>query len=493
MEQPLVVFWEAVSSLEQSGDKESLPYQREQNEKHAARIGAMVVDKLVVEESRNIVLWEDARDSIEAYEKLDSLIKRRAFNILMCMDATRLGRTRALITNLVSLCERANIRIYETSSPPPTIDGPVATADMQLLMLFKSHQSEQEIKKFTERSLFGRQARAKKGKHAGNPPYGYKRVYDEVGVSSAIIDEEKAVAVRLFYDLFLNHGRSLTAICQELNTLGYVSPQSRNPWVPGTLRQMLNNRWAYAGYTTWGKLSKHTPPEGIFRAKAEWEPLITEDMAREAERQLVIRTQAPRAVTSPYRFSLVARCGYCGGNIIVKNRAGKSGCITNRYACHNKCQGSRTGEPEMTADIHRLIEYLGDDDFLESLIVETPDHYTTLVERHQTILKTLEEIRQERKQLTLAFTRRSISIDEFEEIMAEFQSRYDDLAHTAAELEQAIAVTPTAEIRRQRLQEVRDKGLEMLYHPDRRTANAWLRQHIVLYVRDYQIVAREIL
>lgn len=491
--QPRIVFWQAVSSEEQATDKESLDYQRERNHEHAARWNGIIVDELVVDESRNIVLWEDARDSIEAYAKLDSLIKRRAFDILMCMDATRLGRTRAIITTLVTLCERANIRVYETSSPPSSIDGPVATADMQLLMLFKSHQSEQEIKKFTERSLFGRQARAKKGKHAGNPPYGYIRVYNELGESYAIVDEEKAAAVRLFYDLFLNHGRSLTAICQELNTLGFLSPQSKRPWVPGTLRQMLKNRWAYAGYTTWGTLSKHTLPEGVFRAKAEWVALITEDMARAAEEQLKLRVQAPRSVSSPYRFSMVARCGYCGGNIIVKNRAGRSGCITNRYACTNACRGSRTGEPEMMADIRRLIENLADSDFLESLIEETPDHYLAMVARRDLVTKTMDEVRSERKQLTIAFTRKSISIDEYEEIMGELQERYDDLAHSAAELEQAIATTPTAENRRLRLEEARDYGLAMLEHPDKRTANTWLRQHIILYILDYKVHARQIL
>lgn len=491
-QQPRIVTWRAVSSEEQA-EKESLIYQHELNQQHLARWNGILVDELRVDESRDIVLWEDACRTIEAYATLDSLIKRRAFDILMCLDATRLGRTRALITNLVSLCERAGIRVYETSSPPGSIDGPVATADMQLLMLFKSHQSEQEIRKFTERSLFGRQARAKKGKHAGNPPYGYERRYDEIGVSFAVINEEQAAAVRLFYDLFLNHGRSLTAICEELNTLGYVSPQSKRPWVPGTLRQMLKNRWAYAGYTTWGTLSKHTPPEGIFRAKAEWEPLITEDMAREAERQLKERVQAPRAVSSPYRFSLVARCGYCGANIIVKNRAGKSGCITNRYACSKGCRGSATGDPEMMADIRRLIVNLADDEFFESLIEETPDHYLALVDRFQMVTKTMEEVRSERKQLTLAFTRKAISIDEYEEIMQELQQRHDDLAYTAAELEQAIATTPTAENRRLRLEEVRDRGIEMLEHPDRRTANTWLRQHIILYIRDCQVYARQIL
>lgn len=492
MQQPRIVFWQAVSSEEQATDKFSLEYQRQRNAEHAAHWNGVIIDELVVDESRNIVLWEEACSAIEAYAKLDNLIKRRAFDILMCMDATRLGRTRAIITTLVSLCERANIRVYETSSPPLTIEGPVATADMQLLMLFKSHQSEQEVKKFTERSLFGRQARAKKGKHAGNPPYGYQRVYDALGTSSAVIDEEASKVVLLFYDLYLVHGRSLTAICEEFTTLGYVSPHSKRPWVPGTLRQMLKNRWAYAGYLTWGQLSKHTKPEEIFRVKAEWPPLITEDMAREAERQLNLRVLAPRSIKGPYRFSMIARCAVCGGNVIVKNHAGKSGCITNRYGCHNGCRGGSTGDPEMMAYLRKIVTSLSDHQYLYSLIDETPDYYQSMKAQHEQVLGTMEEVRSERKQLTLAFTRKTIGFDEYDEIMGELQERFDDLAYTAAQLEQSIATTPTAEARLKTLTEIRDQGLAMLDHSDNRTCNTWLRKHFILWVRNHEIVAHEI-
>lgn len=487
MEQPRIVFWQAVSSEEQATDKESLDYQRERNLEHAARWNGVVVDELIVDESRNIVLWEDARDSIEAYAKLDSLIKRKAFDILMCMDATRLGRTRAIITTMVSLCERAGIRIYETSSPPSSITGPVATADMQLLMLFKSHQSEQEIKKFAERSYFGRQARIRKGKHSGVPPYGYTRAFDSKGIAYLVIDEEQAEIVRLFYDLYLNHSRSLRAICDELNGRGIYSPRSKRPWVPGNARQFLLNCWTYAGYTTWGAVSKNIPKHERFRAKAEWPPIISEETARKVTAILKQRAQAPRAVSSPHRLSMVAKCGYCGSTVTVVVRAGTSGCATNRYLCVNRCTGSRIGEPDMMAEIHAFVLALQDAAYLESLIEETPDHYETVASRLIQTTKAMEGVRDQRRKLTLAFTRDAISLEEYEAIMAELQARHDDLARTVAELEDILAATPTAERRRERLEEVRDSGLAMLTHNDQRTANRWLREYIELIIVDYRV------
>lgn len=494
-EPPRIVTWRAVSTDAQV-DRESLHHQTELNKQHVAKVGGIVVAELSVDgESRNIDFWEDAVNSLEAFRTLDELLRRRPapFDIFMCYDLTRVARTDSLAINFAKKCERAGVRIYECMSPPARLDGPISTPESRFMMLFKAHQSEQEVRKFTERASFGRQARVRKGKHAGNPPYGYKRVYDELGVSFAIIDEEKAEAVRLFYELFLVHGRSLTSICEELNTRGFVSPQSKNPWVPGTLRQMLKNRWTYAGYTTWGATSSNIQPNEFFRVKAEWEALITEDMAREAEKQLAARTQAPRAVSSPYLFSMVAKCALCGGNIIVKNHAGRSGCISNRYACHNRCRGSATGDPEMAADVRKLILSLQDSHIFESMTEETPDYMMALKKRYDDATKALEQVRAERKRLTLAFTRESISIDEYEEIMGELQQRQNVLAHTVAELEQTIATTPTAETRRARLEEVRDKGLQMLDHPDRKTANTWLRQHIILYIRDFKVYAREII
>ena len=71
--------------------------------------------------------------------------------------------------------------------------------------------------------------------------------------------------------------------------------------------------------------------------------------------------------------------------------------------------------------------------------------------------------------------------------MAEKKQQHDQIARTITELENKLAETPTAEDRHQRLAEIRDKGMEMLYHPDTMSANAWLRRHFIIYVKDYKV------
>lgn len=488
--QPRIVTWRAVSTEDQA-ERESLDYQDRLNKEHVAKWNGVIVEELEVPgRSRSIVLWEDACKTIPAYARLDELIRRKAFDILMCLDVTRLGRDRALIITTAALCERAGIRIYETSNPPLSIDGPHSTADSRLLLMLKGHISEEEVRKFSERSMFGRRARIKKGKHGGHPPYGYVRKFDDQGIAYFAIDEERAEVVRLFYDLYLNHGRSLQSICDEFNARGIMSPRSNNPWVPGNIRRFLLNCWLYAGYTSWGSYQAKTiAPNEYFRTKAEWEPIISEETARRTEAILAMRAKAPRSVSSPSRLSMVARCGYCGSTILLHMRAGTQTYATNRFLCRKRCRGTAIGEPDMMEAIESFIISLYDTTFLESLIAETPDQHHILKERLQEAKKALDAVREQRKRLTLAFTRDAISLEEYESIMADLKTRHDTLLRSVAETEDELAAIPSAEKNRSRLEEIRDRGIEYLYHEDVRTSNAWLRENFRLIIADYSVYA----
>jgi DNA invertase Pin-like site-specific DNA recombinase len=401
--QPLrFVSWAAVSSEEQA-KKVSLSDQRRLNQEHIHKWnGVLVADLVVPGISRYIVLFEDAMRRIEAYAHLKELIDRKAFDVLICYDFTRLGRRDSLISAVVGLCEDAGIRLYETTSPPTTLDGPIGTFDTRLLNAFKGVMSHNEIDKLVRRADSGRRARVKRGKHAGNPPYGYKRVFDDQGKSCAVVNEDEAVVVRLFYELYLERGRSLASICKEFNARGYVSPQSKRPWVPGTIRQLIINCWTYAGYATWGTYSKKGE---MFRSKAEWEPIISEDMARKAERERQARAYGRRAVSGANRLSLVAKCDYCGANICIHQKAGHNGYVKNTYLCKNKCRGSRIFEPDMLSAIEAAIVELQNNARLENLIGDTPSSHDNLIETYQEMNRALEQVRSQRKELTMVFTR----------------------------------------------------------------------------------------
>lgn len=490
MLQPRIVTWRAVSSEEQA-EKESLDHQHRLNLEHVARWGGVVVAHLEVPGiSRNIVLWEDACKQIEAYAALNELLERRAFDILMCYDVTRLGRDRALIVTTASLCERAGIRIYETASPPVSLEGPHSTADSRLLLTLKGHMSEEETRKFAERATFGRMAQVRKGKHANRPPAGLTQVYGPTGEVTTIIDEAWRSLVVMFFDLYLAHGRSQHAIAREFNARGLLMPGTGMQWDENSIRVFLRNRWAYAGFASWGIWEKK---QKAFRAKAEWPGIITEEQARWAEAEMARRSVMSRSIGAPQRFSMVGKCNICGCTMTVDGRAGQAGRVSNSYRCRASCKGSFILEKFVYAAVRAAIISLRDDARLEELIGETPENYTeleaTLTHAHNALVA----VAKERNKLTLAFVRDAIRLDEYEPLMAELKERHDAIAHTITTLEDEIDATPTAEQRRSRLEEVRDKGLAMLDHPDTTTANAWLRQRFLLLVEGHEVVLIKVL
>lgn len=487
--QPRVVTWRAVSSEEQA-QKESLSYQRNLNNEHLARVNGVLIAELEVPGiSRKLILWEDACRKMEAYAQLNELIQRQAFDILICQDATRLGRRKELVANMVALCAEAGIRVYEASAPPASIDGPVGSADEQLIMMFKGWQAEQESRKFAERSLFGRKAQVRKGHHMGSPPTGLKKVYDEAGNVHTVIDEDKIYLVKEFIDLYLKHGLSLRAVAQEFNARGYPRPTGKGLWDQAGIYRFLEQRWVYAGYSEWGKQSKNR--SAYFRAKAQWPAIITEETVRLLEEEMKKRSNGPRAAWSPNRFSFVLRCGYCGNTVTCKVKAGYQAVDriyrNTCYACVKECKGTYITEQRLRDAAVDAVYELQNEALFEQMVGNRPEDNRGLPEQIAAERKLLEQTQAERNKLTRAFMRDTISVEEYEAIMAELKERQNSQQQAIAQLENELAQVPTREQRRARLADIRDNGLEMIDHPDIATANAWIRRHYLFFVRENKV------
>lgn len=491
MQQPRIVTWRAVSSEDQA-EKESLAHQDRLNREHVSRWGGVVVASLEVPGvTRNIVLWEDACRSIEAYAQLDKLIERAAFDVLMCMDATRLGRHRALIYAMAGLCERANIRIYETSSPPSSLDGPASTSDSRLLMTLKGYMAEEEVRKLSERAMFGRAAQVRKGKHANKPPAGLRQEHDRItGEVLTVTDEAWVPLVKFFFELYLDHGRSQRAVAREFNARGLFIPGTLQQWDEHSIRVFLRNRWAYAGFVTWAASSKRVK---AFRAKAEWEPIISEETARRAEEEMELRSKMPRTIGATERFSATAKCETCGANLVVSRHKARRGGERISYRCRQQCPGGMVRDYRIHEAIHDAIVALQDDVRLESILAEVPDDHPDLHQVLEEAKRALDQVAKERNNLTMAFIREAIRLDEYEGLMAQLRERHESIERNIADLEEQAAAIPTKEERFRQLNDVRSVGLTMLNHADAATANAWIRRHFRLYVSDNSITAVELL
>src|SRR5690606_34972617 len=106
--------WAAVSSLPQA-QKISLDDQLAVNRQHIEKHDGILIAELVVPgESRDIVLFEEAAAKMDAYAQLKALLDAKAFDVLICLNRSRLGRTLALAETVAELCRRAGVFVYET-------------------------------------------------------------------------------------------------------------------------------------------------------------------------------------------------------------------------------------------------------------------------------------------------------------------------------------------------------------------------------------------
>lgn len=192
MKRKRFVSWAAVSSQPQV-DKVSLSDQLKTNREHIAKHNGILVEELVVPgKSRKIVLFEEACAQIPAYPRLKELIDARAFDVLIYYKPSRLGREETLVLTIARLCELAGIVLYETDSPPDSLDNPRRSIDKQLISAWKAIGARKEVDDLVENSLMGKQFRAEKGYFANNINYGYGRSFDPKGKIQYHVVEEEA-------------------------------------------------------------------------------------------------------------------------------------------------------------------------------------------------------------------------------------------------------------------------------------------------------------
>lgn len=300
--------WAAVSSEEQA-EKISLPDQLRTNRAHIERSGGQLVEELVVDESRSIVLLEDACRAIPAYARLKELIDLRAFDVLIYLNPTRLGREASLVMAVFRLCELAGIVLYETDSPPPTLDSARRGMDKQLIDAFRAVGAQHEVRELVERNRKGMQFRGERGYFPNNINYGWARTFDAAGKIEYHVVEAEAAAVHLIAALYLENGLGTKTIAEQLDARSFPTPTGVPQWGKQTVQMLLRRSWLYAGYVEINRNSKTGRPFGRFAGK--FPAILTETLAQDIQTEMRRRASATRSVESPRLFSQCVHCGMC--------------------------------------------------------------------------------------------------------------------------------------------------------------------------------------
>lgn len=485
--------WAAVSSLPQA-KKISLEDQLTTNKEHIDRHeGELVAELVVPGESRNIVLFEDAARRIDAYAQLYELIRQRAFDVLIYLDRSRLGRKASLSMAVVELCHEAGILTYETESPPASLDDLAVTYDGQLVGAMKSVGAQRQIQKLVEDHKKGMLDRVRKGHvPSGVPPYGYLLRHEMDGNKIKKIvetDEPAAFWIRKMFDWYLT-GVGFKGIADRLNSAGSVSPTGK-PWTRSLTKSVVFRAWRYAGY---GEMNRDTKTDRPYlRAKGDWPAIIDESTVERIFSERDQRIANRHIVETPYLLTGVVWCESCNHpmHVNANRRATPSTRIQMQLRCratahefstisYRRVVGALRAAIEALQNSN-LVDLAGDDDSYLADLQTAVSAQETIIQRANAGLRRADD----------AFTSGIMDIDRYRRQTERFNAQ---IAQAESEMERLYTTIDDEKARgtrRQRLEDAARVGLAMLDNQDATAANAWLRTYVRVWVRAHQVVGVE--
>lgn len=491
------VSWIAVSSLPQA-KKISLEDQLQTNLVHVEKWrGVLVAELSVPGKSRSIVTWEEACSRIEAYAQLRELINARAFDVLIYRDNSRLGRTTSLVVTIAELCYRAGIVMYATDSPPQELAKPTRNLAARITDVFQSVIAQDEVDKFQRRNEMGMKARVMRGDFPGSVPFGWVSsdvIENGKAVTVIRVEEVAAAAIRTIIDLYTRKGYGMRPIAIHLNAHGYTTARG-GKWSMASISQTLDLIWRYAGYVEVN--AKRGSAREHVRAKSKWPAIISEQDAANVERERKYRAGAKRRVQSPHRLSGVVWCGRC------QKRMAATSCVEEvkrgspvgagarrrreRFLCRDMEVLRRHAKAEIAtsfivAAVRESFESMQDEGNHAAVLRQTQGRGDEIRAGMAAIEEALSRQSEALQRADDAYVDGKMDIARYNQQVDRIKAQWEALQVEMKESRRALEQATLDDRRGDRLKEVATNGFAMLETEDVATANAWMRQHIKVWV-----------
>jgi site-specific DNA recombinase len=313
------------------------------------------------------IFWDEARSgSIRNRPGLDNLLKAcetKEFQVILVDDLSRLSRNNH---HLLTLCAQFQYWTIELISVADGLNTKDEHSKLSIQMRgIVNELYLDDLKKKTHRGQMGQKLR---GFVVGENTYGYRhKPVGELKVDrhgkmrpdgyKAVIEPEEAEVIRRIYREFIA-GKSITAICQELNQDAVPTHKKlRGGWNTSSVSRILKNQ-KYIGNWVWNKSRVARDPltgkkRKILRPESDWVirqeddlRLISEDDWTIAQKRweeingtwpvgrkkrgLEDQQRSYVVTHPPHLLAGALRCGVCNGAIIQV--AGKG---SGYYGCHN--------------------------------------------------------------------------------------------------------------------------------------------------------------
>lgn len=318
-------------------DGVSLSSQRGEAHTFAAKLNLAVIGQDFEQGSGRA--WD-----LAGIERVLHLAGRRAYDVLIVKDPSRLSRSRGKQAYIEHLLQQAQIQILYIDVE---FDD---SASGRLQRSIMADVAEFQLERTAELSIAGRYDKVEKlGRPVGNGqlPYGWCRVRDTEGLNKRTVGYEhhpdEAAVIRRFLDL---RHLSTHQLCALLNDEGIPAPGKWGPtarrprtgkWAQSSIRHILNNPMTWGEYR-YGvhkvdkqdgrvRLVPHRP-ENIRRLQLP--PILTQEevaMILDAMQTRRVGGRRPRtddaSPVDPFVLRTLLRCGHCGSTLATTT-GGKS-------------------------------------------------------------------------------------------------------------------------------------------------------------------------
>lgn len=191
---PRIITWSAVSSKRQAeDDKYSIDDQRRMGREVVEKFNGTLIDELIVpgfsRDYRTLAEVITATDDneVDAFRRLAAHIRRRSFDLFVCLDADRFGRKASLVLEIIDIVTRdCDAEIY-TMFDNFTMDGTTGLT----VGLMKAYKSQMDMERLKEGRKKGLVKRTQQGKaNSSSMPLFHRRIRDDSGKEIAIVVNE---------------------------------------------------------------------------------------------------------------------------------------------------------------------------------------------------------------------------------------------------------------------------------------------------------------
>jgi site-specific DNA recombinase len=354
---------------------------------------------------------------------LKRMMKHIEEGLIGCVLVYRLDRLTRSVRDLYTILETFDKYDCKFKSATEVYDTTTAMGRMFITIVAALAQWERE--NTGERIRMGMEQKAREGNWVINKaPFGYEIDKEN---KTLIVNEEEARIVHKIFDMYLA-GSGMVKIAVELNTLN-ISTKSSSMWNEFKIKYILANP-LYIGTM---RYNYRVNKENYFEVDNAHPAIISHETFENAQRIIKSRKVVhPRAATSKFIFSGIAKCARCGSPLAGKYGYYKS--KTNEdhisrprnYYCTQqrlgKCDQSQMRENLLEA---QFINYL-DSISINPGILDDVAHEDVIDDSKQkvnTLQKELKEIEKRRKKWQYAWVNDMISDDDFSTRIEEENSK----------------------------------------------------------------------